>query len=57
MVVFVTIALFPLPSVRVRPKGQLISECPFNVLNFPKEPMKKFDKFLSQNLNSGQIIR
>ena len=42
MVVYVTIALFPLPSVRVRPKGQLISECPFGVLNFQKESTKYF---------------
>ena len=27
-------------------KGQLISECPLDVLNFPKKRMKKFDKFL-----------
>ena len=27
-------------------KGQLISECPFDVSNFPKNQQKKFDKFL-----------
>ena len=57
MVVFVTIALFPLPSVRVRPKGQLISECPFDVMNFSKEQTKKNDKFLPKNLKSRKIIR
>ena len=36
-------------------KGQLISECPFDVLNFPKKPTKKFDKFLPQNLKGGEI--
>ena len=38
-------------------KGQLISECIFDVLNFPKKTMQKFDKFLPKNLKSGQIIR
>ena len=28
------------------PKGHLISECIFYLLNFPKKTMKKFDKFL-----------
>ena len=37
-----------------RAKGQLISECLFDVLNFQKNP-KKFDKFLPKNLKSGQI--
>ena len=37
-------------------KGQLISECPFEILDFPKIP-KKIDRFLPQNLKSGQIIR
>ena len=37
------------------PKGQLISECLFDVLNFPKTN-EKFDKFLPWNLKSGQII-
>ena len=32
-------------------KGQLISECLFDVLNFPKNPKKLL------NLKSGQIIR
>ena len=27
-------------------KDQLISECTFGVINFPKKPSKKFDKFL-----------
>ena len=35
-------------------KGQLISECLFDFLNFPKNN-EKFDKFLPQNLKSGQI--
>ena len=39
--------------------GQLISECPFDVLNlnFPKNQSNIFDKFLPKNLKSGQIIR
>ena len=36
-----------------RIKGQLISECLFD---FPKQTNEKFDKFLPQNLKSGQII-
>ena len=27
-------------------KGQIISECPFDVLNFPKTQREKIDKFL-----------
>ena len=41
---------------RLQSKGQLISECPFDVLNFPKNQRKKIDKFLPQNLKSGEII-
>ena len=37
-------------------KGQLISECLFDVFNFPKTN-ETFDKFLPYNLKSGQIIR
>ena len=37
-------------------KGQLISECPFDVLNFPKKNTK-IDKFLPKNLKRGQVIR
>ena len=40
---------------KVHTKGQLISECPFDVLNFPKKTTKKFDKFLPKNLKSGLI--
>ena len=35
-------------------RGQLISECLFYFLNFPKTN-EKFDKFLPQNLKSGEI--
>ena len=38
----------------VHAKGQLISECLFGVLNFPKTN-EKFDKFLPKKLKSGQI--
>ena len=38
-------------------KGQLISECLFDFLNFPKKNTEKFDKFLPKNLKSGQIIK
>jgi hypothetical protein len=38
-------------------KGQLISECLFDVLNFPKKTTQQFDRFLPKNLKSGQIIR
>ena len=34
-------------------KGQIISECLFDVFQFSK----KFDKFLPKNLKSGQIIK
>ena len=34
-------------------KGQVISEWKFYVLNFPKNPTKKFDEFLPQNLEIG----
>ena len=37
-------------------KGQIISECLFDFLNFPKSN-EKFDKFLPKDLKSGQIIR
>ena len=37
-------------------KGQLISECLFDFLNFPKNH-QKIDKFLPKDLKSGQIIR
>ena len=36
-------------------KGQLISKCLFDFLNFPNN-QQKIDKFLSNNLKSGQII-
>ncbi len=36
-------------------KGQIISDCLFDVLNFPKTTTKKVDKFLPLNLKSGQI--
>ena len=35
-------------------KGQLISECLFGVIDFPKNN-EKFEKFLPQNLKSGEI--
>ena len=39
-------------------KGQLISECLFDVLNFPKnEKTKKIDKLLPRNLKIGQKKR
>ena len=40
----------------LRPKGQLISECLFDVLNFPKNQQKIW-QISAQNLKSGQIIR
>ena len=33
------------------PKGQLISECLFDLFKFSKKTNEKFDKFLPQNLN------
>ena len=36
-------------------KGQLISKCPFGVIIWTKIPTKKFNKFLPQNLKSGEI--
>ena len=38
-------------------KGQLISECLFDFLRFSKKTNEKVDKFLPQNLQSGQIIK
>ena len=38
-----------------KPKGQLISGCLFDFFKFSKKTNKKFDKFLPQNLKSGQI--
>ena len=42
--------------LRSRYKGQLISECLFDVLNFPKN-QRKIWQLSTQNLKSGQIIR
>ena len=41
-----TIEMTPTSSIQVNFKDQLISECPFDDLNFPKNQRKKFDKFL-----------
>ena len=38
-------------------KGQLISECLFDFFLMFQKTNKKFDKFLPQNLKSGQIKR
>ena len=38
-------------------QGKLISECLFDVLNFPKKPTQKFYKFLPKNIRNGQIKR
>ena len=38
-------------------KGQLISECLFDFFLIFQKTKKKFDKFLPQNLKSGQIIK
>ena len=35
-----------------RTKGQIISECLFDFLNFPKKNTKKFDKFLPKDLKT-----
>ena len=43
-------------SYRWSVKGQIISECLFDFLNFPKK-QPKFDKFVPQNLKCGQIIK
>ena len=42
-------------NLLIMTKGQLISECLFDVLNFQKKNNEKFDKLLSHNLKSGQI--
>ena len=39
-----------------KPKGQLISECLFDFLNFPKNH-RKFDKFLPKNMKGVEIIK
>ena len=44
-------------SKSCRAKGQLISECLFDFFKFSKRNNEKFDKFLPQNIKSGQIIK
>ena len=36
-------------------KGQIISECPYEIIVYPKRPTKKFPRFLPQPLRRGQI--
>ena len=36
-------------------KGQIISECPYEIIVSPKIPTKKIPRFLSQPLRRGQI--
>ena len=38
-------------------KGQLISECLFDFFKIFQKTNEKFDKYLPQNLKSGQIIK
>ena len=38
-------------------KGQIISECLFDVFQFSKKNNKKFEKFLPKYLKSGQVIK
>ena len=38
-------------------KGQIISDCLFDVFKFPKKPTKNLTNFCPQNLKSGQIIK
>ena len=40
----------------IRAKSQLISECPFWCHLYDQNTNEKFDKFLPENLKSGQII-
>ena len=39
----------------VDPKGQIISECPYEKIVYPKIATKKFPRFLSWPLRRGQI--
>ena len=36
-------------------KGQIISECPYEIIVWTKIPMKKLPKFLPKPLRRGQI--
>ena len=40
-------------ALKLRTKGQLISELLFGFFNFPKKKLQKFDEFLPKNLKSG----
>ena len=42
-------------SRSVTTKGQIISECPYDIIVSPKIPTKKFPRFLPQPLRRGQI--
>ena len=53
----VTITKSKSNSSSVGAKGQLILECLWFFYKFSKKMNEKFDKFLPQNLKSGQIIK
>ena len=36
-------------------KGQIILECPYEIIVSPKRPTKKFPRFLPKPLRRGQI--
>ena len=38
-------------------KGQIISECLSDFLNFPKKTTEKFEKFLPKNMKGVEIIK
>ena len=41
--------------VKEEAKGQLISECPFDVLNFPKNQQKKIWQIFALESKNGEI--
>ena len=45
----------PKSYLRTAPKGQIISECPYEKIVYPKIATKKFPRFLSWPLRRGQI--
>ena len=52
-----TVMLFAIsiePSLPQKPKGQIISECPYEIIVYPKIATKKIPRFLPWPLRRGQ---
>ena len=50
-----SLTLFIISTVRSGVKGQIISECPYEIIVYPKIATKKFLRFLPWPLRRGQI--